>query len=67
MRAIDCECGTHLEAPDDEGLARRVLEHAERDHTEMGLGKEEARRMVAERGYSTTGDENVDPRAPSGA
>ena len=67
MRAIDCDCGEHLEAPDDAGLARRVREHAERKHPEMNLGEAEARRMVAERSYSTSGGENVDPRAPSGA
>jgi predicted small metal-binding protein len=67
MRALDCECGHHLEAPDDEGLTRRVREHVEREHPGMRLGEEEIERLVAQRAYSPTGGENVDPRGPSGA
>lgn len=42
MRALDCECGRHLEATDDEGLFERAREHVRRDHSEMGLSDEQA-------------------------
>jgi predicted small metal-binding protein len=35
MRAIDCPCGHHLEAKDDEELFRLAREHLDRAHPEM--------------------------------
>ena len=32
MRALDCECGKHLEAHDDNELYGQVREHVDRDH-----------------------------------
>jgi predicted small metal-binding protein len=35
MKAIDCPCGHHLEAADDEELYRLARAHIDRDHPEL--------------------------------
>lgn len=50
-RALDCECGRHLEASDDEELYERAREHVDRDHPDMGLSDEQVRGIVAEGAY----------------
>jgi hypothetical protein len=35
MRAIDCPCGHHFEATDDDELFRLCREHVDADHPEM--------------------------------
>lgn len=35
MRAIDCPCGHHFEASDDEELFRLCRQHVDSDHPEM--------------------------------
>jgi hypothetical protein len=35
MRAIDCPCGHHFEAADDEELFRLCREHVNAEHPEM--------------------------------
>jgi hypothetical protein len=37
MRALDCDCGQHLEAADDQELFDKAKEHLIRDHPEMRL------------------------------
>lgn len=51
MRALDCECGHHLEAANDEELFQRTREHVDRDHPDMGLGDEQVRDIVAKGVY----------------
>ncbi len=51
MRALDCDCGRHLEAADDEKLFDKAKEHVNRDHPEMQLGDERVREIVAEKAY----------------
>lgn len=51
MQALDCECGGHLEAADQEELEGKVREHVERDHPEIKLGEEEIRELVSSRSY----------------
>ena len=34
MRALDCDCGRHLEAADDQKLFDEVQKHVNRDHLE---------------------------------
>lgn len=51
MRALDCECGRHLEAADDEELFERTREHVDRDHPEMGLSDEQVHGIVTEGAY----------------
>ncbi len=52
MRALDCECGRHLEANDDEELYGQAREHVvDRDHPEMQLSDEQVRGIVAEGAY----------------
>jgi predicted small metal-binding protein len=56
MRALDCDCGQHLEAADDEKLFDKAKEHVNRDHPEMQLGDEQVREIVAEKAYDKKPD-----------
>ena len=56
MRALDCDCGQHLEAADDEKLFDKAKEHVNRDHPEMQLGDEQVREIVAEKAYEKKPD-----------
>jgi len=56
MRALDCDCGQHLEAADDQKLFDEVQEHLNRDHPEMGLSDERVREIVAEKAYDKKPD-----------
>lgn len=51
MKALDCECGHHLEATDDAELQRRVREHVDEDHPDMRLGDGQIRELVAAGSY----------------
>jgi hypothetical protein len=50
-RALDCECGQHLEAADDQDLFERAREDVDRDHPEMGLSDEQVRGIVEQGAY----------------
>jgi len=51
MRALDCDCGQHLEAANDEELFERAREHVDRDHPDMGLSDEQVRGIVEQGAY----------------
>ncbi len=51
MRALDCDCGQHLEAADDEELFHEAKGHVNRDHPETQLSTEQVREIVAEKAY----------------
>ena len=51
MRALDCECGKHLEAQDDYELYGQVRERVDRDHPEMRLSDEQVMGIVAGGAY----------------
>ena len=51
MRALDCECGNHLEANNDDELYGQVREHVDRDHPEMQLSDEQVQGLVAQGAY----------------
>jgi predicted small metal-binding protein len=51
MRALDCDCGQHLEAANDEELFELAREHVDRDHPEMQLSDEQVRGIVADGAY----------------
>jgi len=51
MRALDCECGKHLEAANGEELYQQARDHLDRDHPEMQLSDEQVHRIVAEGAY----------------
>ncbi len=51
MRALDCDCGQHLEAASDEELFDKAKEHVNRDHPEMQLSAEQIREIVVEKAY----------------
>ena len=52
MRALDCECGQHLEAANDEELFERAREHVDRDHPDMDLSEEQIRGIVEQGAYA---------------
>ena len=52
MRALECDCGQHLEAADDQKLFDEVQKHVNRDHPEMRLSAERVREIVAEKAYN---------------
>jgi predicted small metal-binding protein len=51
VRAIECPCGHHLEAADDEELFRRCREHVDREHSEMQRTDAQIRERVAVDAY----------------
>jgi hypothetical protein len=67
MRALDCDCGQHLEAADDEKLLDIAQAHVSREHPEMHLGAEQVHELVAAKAYDKKPDIwagiDVPPRA----
>ena len=68
MRALDCDCGRHLEADDDEKLFDKAKEHVSRDHhPDRQLSAEQVREIVAEKAYDKKPDiwagTDIPPRA----
>jgi hypothetical protein len=51
MRALDRQCGKHLEANNDGELHGRAREYVDRDHPEMQPSDEQVQRSVAEGAY----------------
>ena len=51
MRALDCQCGQHLEAQSDEELYRQACEHVDQDHPVMQLSDEQVREIVSGGAY----------------
>ncbi len=51
MRALDCDCGQHLEAANDEELLDKARDHVNRDHPNMQLTDEQVRQLVTDRAY----------------
>jgi predicted small metal-binding protein len=51
MRAMDCECGHHLEAEDDEGLVAAGRAHVAEVHPDMNLSDDDLRQLVSAQAY----------------
>jgi hypothetical protein len=51
LRALDCECGQHLEAANDDDLFQQAREQVDRDLPEMELGDTQVREIVAQGAY----------------
>jgi hypothetical protein len=51
MRAIDCPCGHHFEAVDDEPLFRLCRQHIVEHHPDMQPTDEQIRQRVAADAY----------------
>jgi predicted small metal-binding protein len=51
MRVIDCQCGTTLNAANDEDLSSAVRDHVNEEHPDMDLSDEQLQEMVAEQAY----------------
>ncbi len=56
MRALDCDCGRHLEAANDQKLFDKARAHVSRDHPEMQLSAEQVREIVVEKAYDKKPD-----------
>ena len=51
MRAIECPCGHHFEAADEEELFRLCRQHVDRDHPELERTDEQIRQRIAADAY----------------
>jgi predicted small metal-binding protein len=51
MRAIDCPCGHHFDADDDEELFRLCREHVHRDHPERQRTDAQIRERIVADAY----------------
>ncbi len=51
MRALDCECGHHLEAEDDEGLVAAGRTHVAEVHPDMNFSDDDLRELVRQQAY----------------
>ena len=51
MRAIDCPCGHHFEAANDEELFPICREHVDRDHPELERTDDQLRERIAADAY----------------
>jgi predicted small metal-binding protein len=51
MRAIECPCGHHLEAPDDEALFHAARDHIEQHHPDMERSDDQIRERIAADAY----------------
>ena len=51
MRAIECPCGHHLEAEDDEALVEAARRHVEEHHPELERSDEQLRARIAADAY----------------
>ena len=51
MRVLECICGEHLRAENDDELSERALEHVDHSHAELRLGGERLRGIVAKVSY----------------
>lgn len=67
MRAMDCDCGEHLEAATDEAMFEKARRHVDQNHPEMELTDEQVQGLISEKSYSAEGGQNIDQRGPSGA
>ena len=56
MRAIDCPCGHHFEAQDDDELFRLCREHVDQDHPEMQRTDEQLRARIAADAYDAVAE-----------
>jgi hypothetical protein len=54
MRVIDCDCGTTLQAANDDDLFKAAREHVDQQHPDMELSDDDVRGLVAEKAYEAT-------------
>jgi predicted small metal-binding protein len=56
MRAIDCPCGHHFEAHDDDELFQLCRDHVDQDHPEMQRTDEQLRARIAADAYDAVAE-----------
>ncbi len=54
LKALDFECGQHLEAANEDALLQQTREHVDRDHPEMKLDNTQVREIVAQGAYDSS-------------
>jgi hypothetical protein len=54
MRVIDCDCGTTIQAANDDDLFKAAREHVDQAHPDMELSDDDVRRLVADRAYEAS-------------
>jgi len=54
MRVIDCNCGSTLQAANDEDLFKLAREHLDAEHEDAQLSDDQVRDFVATRAYEAT-------------
>jgi predicted small metal-binding protein len=54
MRVLDCDCGTTLQAANDEELVEQVKQHIEQEHPDMDASDDDVRARVSEQAYDAT-------------
>ena len=52
MIALDCACGRHIEAPEEEGVVLEVRKHVDLDHASAGFTDDQIRELVATKKYT---------------
>jgi hypothetical protein len=52
VQAMDCACGEHLEAADDEELFRVVRLHVDQHHPDLQLTDEHVRVLIEANAYT---------------
>lgn len=52
MRAIECPCGHHLEAEDDDELFQAARDHVDREHPDMQRSDKQIRERIAAGAYN---------------
>ncbi len=50
-RAMDCQCGHHVEARDDEELYEKVKQHVDDEHHDLRLTNEQIRELIRTKAY----------------
>jgi predicted small metal-binding protein len=51
MRALDCDCGHHLEAEDDQQLQQRARQHIDDVHPDLDMNDDQVRELVGSKAY----------------
>ena len=54
MRVIDCDCGTTLQAANDDDLFKATREHVDQQHPDMELSDDDVRGLVADKAYEAS-------------
>lgn len=54
MRVLDCDCGTTLQAANDDELVGQARQHIDQEHPDMKLSDDQIRELVSHQAYEAT-------------